>query len=81
MKKNPWMLIILQNVAFKEAIFVLKNIAFGFRTYRHVAYCNFVRWIWQFTGRKNRKILPACRVVAIRKKFPSQQYTGFECAT
>lgn len=51
-----------------------------FSTYRHVAYCNFVRWIWRTTGRKNRKILPACLVAAIRSKFPSEQYAGFKYA-
>ncbi|KAK7087324.1 hypothetical protein V1264_005399 [Littorina saxatilis] len=58
-----------------------ENKAEPHRTYRHVAYCNFVRWIWHTTGRKNRKILPACLVAAIRDRFPSQSYTGFKYAT
>ncbi|KAK7103253.1 uncharacterized protein [Littorina saxatilis] len=47
------------------------------RTYRHVAYSNFVRWVWHTTGRKNRKILTACVVATVRDQFPSQIYTGF----
>ncbi|XP_070206228.1 uncharacterized protein [Littorina saxatilis] len=50
------------------------------RTYRHVAYSNFVRWVWHTTGRKNRKILPACVVATVRNQFPSQIYTGFKYA-
>ncbi|KAJ8314711.1 hypothetical protein KUTeg_006861 [Tegillarca granosa] len=33
------------------------------RTYRHIAYRRFVRWIWGFLGRKNRKILPSCAIL------------------
>ncbi|XP_025076700.1 P2X purinoceptor 7-like [Pomacea canaliculata] len=50
------------------------------KTYRHVAYCNFVRWIWRKTGKKNRKILPACVVAAISKKFPSEEFASFKYA-
>lgn len=45
--------------------------------YRHIAYRRFVLWIWHRLGRGNRKVLPACVVTAIRRTFPSENYTGF----
>lgn len=50
------------------------------RVYRHLAYRRFVRWIWHFLGKTNRKISPACVVSKIREAFPSEQYCGFRYA-
>lgn len=50
------------------------------QVYRHLAYRRFVRWIWHFLGKTNRKILPACVVSKIREAFPSEQYCGFRYA-
>ncbi|KAM7293025.1 P2X purinoceptor 7 [Ixodes scapularis] len=44
---------------------------------RFVAYKQFVRWMWQRLGRRNRRVLPACVVGRIRHEFPSGNYTGF----
>ncbi|XP_060069478.1 P2X purinoceptor 7-like [Ylistrum balloti] len=48
------------------------------RKYRLVAYRRFIRWTWKVLGKKNRQVIPSCAVTAIRKQFPSQQYTGFK---
>ncbi|XP_033756771.1 P2X purinoceptor 7-like [Pecten maximus] len=47
------------------------------RTYRLVAYRRFIRWTWKVLGKKNRKVIPSCAVSAIRRTFPSEQFTGF----
>ena len=49
---------------------------------RYIAYRRLVRWIFKKLGRKNRKRLPACAVLAIRTKFPAQSgdYTGLKFA-
>ncbi|XP_069123457.1 P2X purinoceptor 7-like [Argopecten irradians] len=47
------------------------------RTYRHVAYRRFIRWTWKVLGKRNRKVIPSCAVSAIRRTFPSEQFTGF----
>ncbi|XP_075538750.1 P2X purinoceptor 7-like [Dermacentor variabilis] len=47
------------------------------RKYRFLAYRLFSRWIWKRLGRRNRVVLPACVVSAIRRKFPSAEYVGF----
>ncbi|KAL1468816.1 hypothetical protein MTO96_025172 [Rhipicephalus appendiculatus] len=44
---------------------------------RNTAYILFARWIWHKLGRYNRKPLPSCVVLKIRKTFPSEHYTGF----
>ncbi|XP_062586755.1 P2X purinoceptor 7-like [Saccostrea cucullata] len=46
--------------------------------YRYLAYRRFVRWIYQRLGKKNRRILPSCVVIKIRKTFPSEEYCGFK---
>ncbi|XP_033729534.1 P2X purinoceptor 7-like [Pecten maximus] len=46
--------------------------------YRYIAYRRFVRWVWHRLGRKQRKVLPSCVVLKIRKTFPSEDYTGFK---
>ncbi|XP_033762489.1 P2X purinoceptor 7-like [Pecten maximus] len=48
------------------------------RMYRLIAYRRFIRWTWKVLGKKNRRVIPACAVTAIRKQFPSEQYTGFK---
>ncbi|KAK3099671.1 hypothetical protein FSP39_007817 [Pinctada imbricata] len=47
------------------------------KVYRYIAYRRFTRFIWKRLGKKNRRILPACVVAAIRRQFPSQEYCGF----
>ncbi|XP_069124469.1 uncharacterized protein [Argopecten irradians] len=46
-------------------------------TYRHVAYRRFIRRTWKILGKRNRKVLPSCAVSAIRRTFPSEQFTWF----
>ncbi|XP_075536997.1 P2X purinoceptor 7-like [Dermacentor variabilis] len=45
--------------------------------YRYTAYRQFVRWIWIWLGRRNRRVLPSCVVSEIRNAFPSARYAGF----
>eukprot|EP00112_Aurelia_sp_Birch-Aquarium-sp1_P026496 Seg941.3 transcript_id=Seg941.3/GoldUCD/mRNA.D3Y31 product="P2X purinoceptor 7" protein_id=Seg941.3/GoldUCD/D3Y31 len=49
-----------------------------FELYRYISYRQFVRWIWHRLGKHKREILPACVVSSIRRKFPSDEYTGFK---
>ena len=51
-----------------------------FRNYRYAAYRQYVWWIYQRLGRKQRKVIPSCVVSAIRKQFPEADgnYTGFK---
>ena len=46
------------------------------RQYRFIAYCQLNRWCWGWLGKNVRVVLPSCAVEAIRKKFPSEHYTG-----
>ncbi|XP_065062658.1 P2X purinoceptor 7-like [Rhopilema esculentum] len=50
----------------------------AFELFRHVAYRQFVRWIWRRLGKHVRKVIPSCSVAKIRAKFPSETYTGFK---
>ncbi|XP_063398773.1 P2X purinoceptor 7-like [Mytilus trossulus] len=45
---------------------------------RYTAYRQLARWCWGYLGKSVRVHLPACATLAIRKKFPSNQYKGFE---
>lgn len=49
----------------------------GHKRMRHVAYRQFVYWIWRHMGRKKRTIFPSCVVAKIRNSFPEASYTGF----
>ena len=40
------------------------------KKYSHVAYRQFVRWVWQFLGRHVRLVIPSCAVSCIRAHFP-----------
>ncbi|XP_078366725.1 P2X purinoceptor 7-like [Oculina patagonica] len=53
------------------------------RNYRYAAYRQYVWWVYGKLGRKRRKVIPACVVLAIRKQFPEADgtYTGFKEAT
>ena len=44
------------------------------RRYQYMAYRQLVRRYWGTLGRRIRVVLPSCCVVAIRDKFPSQEY-------
>ncbi|XP_067022632.1 P2X purinoceptor 7-like [Acropora muricata] len=48
--------------------------------FRSVAYRQFTRLLWDFTGRARRYPLPCCSYTKIRKQFPDEngQYHGFE---
>ncbi|XP_046548600.1 P2X purinoceptor 7-like [Haliotis rubra] len=48
------------------------------KKYRYTAYRQFVRWCWQFLGRKVRVVIPSCIVNKIRGRFPSPEYAGFK---
>ena len=48
--------------------------------FRHFAYRNYIDFIHGHLGRQNRKVIPACVVAFIRRKWPDAngQYTGFK---
>ena len=41
-----------------------------FSNYRYAAYRQYIWCVYGRLGRKRRKIIPACVVLAIRKQFP-----------
>ncbi|CAC5359024.1 unnamed protein product [Mytilus coruscus] len=45
---------------------------------RYTAYRQLARWGWGYLGKSVRVRLPACATIAIRNKFQSNQYKGFE---
>lgn len=49
-----------------------------FSVYRYIAYRRFTRWMYGLLGRKQRKVIPSCAVMAIRDRFPSEEYCGFK---
>ena len=49
-----------------------------FRLFRHIAYRQFVRWIWRRLGKHVRMVIPSCAVSKIRSQFPSESYKGFK---
>jgi hypothetical protein len=55
------------------------------RTWRFFAYKQFIYWVnsWASLGKNNRKVIPACVVLAIRRRFPEADgvYVGFSAAT
>jgi hypothetical protein len=50
------------------------------KTLRYLAYRRFVQLVWKRTGYKQRKVLPACFVSAVRRCFPNPDgiYVGFK---
>ena len=50
------------------------------RLYRLAAYRQFTNWTYNFLGKGNRRVVPACVVKTVRLKFPEPQYTGFKAA-
>ena len=48
--------------------------------YRYAAYRQYIWWVYGRLGRKRRKIIPACVLLAIRKQFPEADgnHTGFK---
>jgi hypothetical protein len=58
---------------------VIEDIHFlFFRLYRYIAYRRFTRWVYGLLGKRNRRVVPACAVKAIREAFPSEEYAGFK---
>lgn len=51
---------------------------FTSRRYRYTAYRQFVWWAYGHLGEGRRVVIPSCVVTAIRKAFPSLEYTGFK---
>ena len=51
-----------------------------FSNYHYAAYRQYIWWVYGRLGRKRRKIIPACVVLAIRKQFPEadDNHTGFK---
>nr|XP_061789501.1 uncharacterized protein LOC133578987 [Nerophis lumbriciformis] len=45
---------------------------------RYTAYRQFVRWVYEFLGRRIRVPLPACVVAQIRTSFPSPEFVGYQ---
>ena len=52
------------------------------RSYRLAAYRQFTNWTYDFLGKGNRRVVPACVVTAICLQFPEPDnlYTGFKAA-
>lgn len=54
------------------------------RTYRIVAYRQFVSWVnaWTSLGKSQRKVIPSCIINEIRERYPEQggHYVGFKAA-
>ncbi|XP_064472861.1 uncharacterized protein LOC135387692 [Ornithodoros turicata] len=50
------------------------------RQYRHGAYQQFTWWVHGRLGRGVRVPLPSCVVTAVRARFPSVTYNGFQFA-
>ncbi|KAK3107343.1 hypothetical protein FSP39_019788, partial [Pinctada imbricata] len=46
--------------------------------HKYIAYRRFARFIWKRLGKRNRRILPACVVSAMRRRYPFQEYCGFK---
>ena len=51
-----------------------------FSNYRYAAYRQYIWSVYGRLGRKRRKVIPACVVLAILKQFPEAggKYTGFK---
>ena len=51
-----------------------------FSNYRYAAYRQYIWWVYGRLGKKRRKIIPACVVLAIRMQFPEADgnHTGFK---
>lgn len=45
---------------------------------RYTAYCSYTVWVHGYLGRRNRREIPHCVMKAIRARFPSPHYTGFQ---
>ncbi|XP_063067222.1 P2X purinoceptor 7-like [Engraulis encrasicolus] len=50
----------------------------GMKWKRYTAYRQFVRWCYEYLGRRVRVPLPSCVVSSIRRTFPSTDYRGFQ---
>jgi hypothetical protein len=50
------------------------------KEYRHHAYRNYIEYMHGYLGRGRRKVIPACVVSFIRRKWPDPlgQYTGYK---
>ena len=59
---------------FKKLLIVI------FSNYCYGAYRQYIWWVYGRLGRKRRKVIPACVVLAIQKQFPEADgnYTGFK---
>ena len=55
------------------------NFNFSIDSFRKAAYRQFVLWRFGKLGRGNRRVVPSCVVLAIRRAYPSPdgQYMGF----
>ena len=53
------------------------------KKYRHITYCQYVRWVHGHIGKDIRVVIPSCAVSCIRAHFPppgneeNSQFTGF----
>ena len=54
-------------------------IAAGCKNFRYAAYRSFINLIYGKLGKKRRKVIPCCAVLAIRRTFPEENgvYEGF----
>jgi len=68
----------LQKLIFLSVFKILPIVIFS--NYRYAAYRQYIWWVFGRLGRKKRKIIPACVVLAIQKQFPEADgsYTGFK---
>ena len=78
---DPWVLQVAW-LAYKQAY---EQIYDGpqHKKYRHIAYRQYVRWVYGYVGRNIRVPLPSCAVSCIRAHYPPPgdeeyfQFTGF----
>ena len=48
-----------------------------FRSYRYSSYQQFIRWVFDRLGKKNRRVIPSCVLWKIRNIFPEENgYTS-----
>jgi hypothetical protein len=56
------------------------SLSFIYRAMRYAAYRQFIAWVYGRLGRRVRRVIPACVVNEIRRRFPNnpdEDYVGF----
>lgn len=68
-------------IRYREDVLVLENPRNN-ENFRHAAYRQYILWQHGRLGQGNRRVIPSCCVLAIRRRYPSPNgiYTGFRPA-